>query len=231
MGKRKQNSYQNASRASEIASLDEFKDQTLSEKDGKLWCGACVCFVKFNRMSLVRQHCFGSQLAAASEEFKLKSEDMKQKLFHYKKLLAWHKRENNSQTLKRAIAKQRDLVFQMEQNKRVKLPSTLEEEQLAFRLHVLRVHYKVGIPLAKLDDPDYIALVQGDKFSLGGRQGVCSMQPMLQEVLDGEIQRALKGRKQALIMDGSTVTGDGRVSPASPTSSSHLGTNKAKRST
>ena len=49
-------------RADKIVVSKEFTDQFLTVKDGKIYCQSCAKFIKYKRLVLVRQHCFGTQV-------------------------------------------------------------------------------------------------------------------------------------------------------------------------
>jgi len=146
------------------------------------------------------QNC--NQSRSARETFHRHTEERMLRLSHYKKLCHLLKKKNQSNALKRAIVEQRSFL-PASPGKAGETYPYIGRGPVGTAFACLRVHYRVGIPLAKLDDCEYLDLIQGDGLSLGGRESVRKMQPMLQTVLDGEVQMAHKGRKVSLIMDGS----------------------------
>ncbi len=65
--------------------------------------------------------------------------------------------------------------------------------------------WRCGIPLAKLDIPEFRKLVEEPHAALGGRAGVREQMPAALAVLDVEVKEAVAGRFVSVFFDGSKV--------------------------
>ena len=190
----------NAPLARQRCSEDEFKDQCFVVKDGFLCCSLCLDGNEPRKVPLkrekLRRHCFGethSRTGRRRNDFESLDRDAKIKVKHFKKLSAKLDREKKGQLLTKAVNLQRDRMFQLAREssgvKKVKIaPSTLSDETIARRVHVLRVHYQAGIPLSKLDEADYYTEWESNGPPLGGRSGVRSAKGILHGILLQEIK-------------------------------------------
>jgi hypothetical protein len=201
----------NAPKARAVLALEEFAGQYLELRDDSLFCGVCRTFVKFSEVRYVRSHCFGSQLSTAKASFEASDEETKTGLSHYKKAAARRALEADAKVLADSVKLQQQAVWKQEteaERKRRRLPSTLEADMLARRVHVLRLHYRMGIPLSKLDDPEYLAEWQAGGLSLGGRDGVLRVRDVLSKHILEELGNTLSAAHGGLVActhDGSKV--------------------------
>jgi hypothetical protein len=79
----------------------------------------------------------------------------------------------------------------------------LDDAMIARRVVVFETLAGAGIPLAKLDDPPFLSLVEGDGPRLGGRQGVVEVQAFVQQRQLDAVRKTLDTRMTGLFSDGS----------------------------
>lgn len=173
----------------------EFPDQSLVEKDGRLFCGACNKFVKFEKKSDVRQHCEGSR-AKSGEANKVK---------HVLKLASLEEAEKKAQVLREAIAAHRERIFAESNGTESARGSTLDLDMLAERAAVLETLWEVGVPTHRLTNEHFVQLIEDSHQTLGGVRGVEDQA----DVVIGEISRrtreAAAGRLGVIGFDASKV--------------------------
>lgn len=192
---------QRLEKAEELVAMEMFKDQRLIAKDGRVYCVACKTYVE-SEPRLLRQHCFQKQPVSSRAEFEGKSLEEKMRLRHYKKMIMCDKQEKEGEVLLKAIQLNRKKILEGAVGA-VQVRKKLEDEEIARRVLVFETLAGAGIPLAKLDDPDFLSLVEGNGPRLGGRTGVLEVQPFVQERLQEQLCQALDGVAIGLFCDGS----------------------------
>ena len=181
--------------------MEEFRDQGLVVRSTHVFCLPCNTRIS-NGARFLRQHCFGLQAKNARAEFEAKSVEDQAKFRHCKYLLRWKESQRKSAVLNKAIDLERDKMF-LEAEKSL-LPRTgLHSDEIAARVVVFETLAGAGIPLSKLDDPDFLLLVQKDGPKLGGRRGVVEVLPFVKNRHLELISKALSERMVCLFCDGS----------------------------
>jgi hypothetical protein len=82
---------------------------------------------------------------------------------------------------------------------------TVDDDTLYGRCQVLKTLWKAGIPLWKLEQEEFVDLIQNPQVFLGGRTGVSEQQASLRSLMMEAIRGQLRGRKLCLIPDGSKI--------------------------
>ena len=184
--------FKNPERALQMAEL--FPDQSLEERDGLLWCAACSTSLRFNQKKSVRQHLFGQRQKGMDSQtaFVAKSEEEKLKLGHYFNLVEL-----------KAAKKRATLVE--EATKLTAKGSTLPLATSAARAEVYMTLVEVGIPIAKLENPKLVRLIEKEHPSLGGLSGMRTVQPVVRRMVLDSVKVAVKGLRLAVTFDGSKV--------------------------
>jgi hypothetical protein len=168
---------------------------------GVRFCLACNSKIGHGARYL-RQHCFGNQSKSARSEFAAKPDNEKVILRHYKLSLRWKENQQKHAVLEKAIALERQKVF-LEAEKSLLPRTSLHDEEIAARVVVFETLAGAGIPMSKLDDKDFLLLIQKDGPRLGGRQGVVEVMPFVAERQKEMISKAINGRMVSLFCDGS----------------------------
>lgn len=191
-----------ALKADELVAKEEFKDQRLIVRKGNVYCEACkteiVCEPR-----LLRQHCFQKQSTSSRAEFEAKAPAEKMRLRHFKKMQKLAAAEKEAEVLLRAVQLNRQRWREEAARGEIGTRKDVKDEEIARRIVVFETLAGAGIPLSKLDDPAFNALVEGDGPRLGGRRGVREVQPMVFERLQEGLRQALDGQPIGLFCDGS----------------------------
>ena len=188
-------------KAAQLLAMPEFKDQPLKVKKEQVYCRACKVAIGCEPR-LLRQHCFQKQSVAARAEFEKRSEEEKLKLNHYKKMVKLVRAEKEAVVLQEAIELNRTRLLAEAENT-VSMRKNVDAETLAKRVQVFETLAGVGIPLSKLSDPAFLALLEGEGPRLGGRRGVIEVQEFVyKRQLEG-LRKTLEGRMVGLFSDGS----------------------------
>lgn len=192
----------NKSRAEEWVSSPEFSDQMLEVKDEHVFCKACGAQIGNSGVRMLRQHCFGDQAVAARVEFFKKEHAARMKLRHFRKVTGKLEKEKEAAVLLKSIELHRQKMFDV--SEKSLLPrSGLHNEEIAARVVVFETLAGAGIPLSKLDDDDFLELIQKDGPKLGGRQGVVEVMPFVLNRQREMISETIAGRLVSLVCDGS----------------------------
>jgi hypothetical protein len=190
-----------ADKAARLLAMDEFKDQRLILRKSDIYCVACKSEVGCEPR-LLRQHCFQKQTLSARAEFERRDEEGKSRLRHYVKMLKFAKKAEKAAILEAAVARNKELLF-AEAEGAVAMRKRLDEKVIAKRVQVFETLSGAGVPLSKLDDPDFLALVEGDGPRLGGRQGVLEVQEFVQRRQSDALRKTLSERMVGFFCDGS----------------------------
>lgn len=179
----------------------EFSDQCLEVRSTCVFCLACNTKIGHGARYL-RQHCFGNQNKSARSAFQGQTDEEKLTLRHYKLSVRWKENQRKQAVLEKAIALERQRVF-AEAQKSLLPRTSLYDDEIAARVLVFETLAGAGIPMSKLDDKDFLHLIQKDGPRLGGRQGVLEVMPFVAERHKEMISKAINGRMVSLFCDGS----------------------------
>lgn len=187
-------------KADVLVAMEEFKDQRLVVRKGVIYCEACKTEIPCEAR-LLRQHCFQKQVVSARSEFESKALEEQMKLRHYKKMQKLSTAEKERKLLLKAVKLNRQRW--LEEAKVAKERKGVGDEEIARRIVVFETLAGAGIPLAKLDDPEFLSLVEGSGPRLGGRDGVMEVRHFVQQRHVDALCQALDGRLIGLFCDGS----------------------------
>ncbi len=171
------------------------------EHEEFLRCRACNSLVSCNKRAKVNQHCFG--VGHNDVTFADRPQADKMSLGHYKALLQLEKRNQEQGVLEKAVAEWRVDMFAKHGASVV--GATLPVEHVAQRMEVLLACWRAGIPIAKLDDPDFVYLIEQHHNALGGREGVRLTIPAAVKTLVSQVNKAVSGRMLSIYFDGAMV--------------------------
>lgn len=190
--------------AKKFASNPIFIDQGLVlQEEMFLFCEPCGKRVSCDKLWLVNQHCFGQ--GGDADKWSQLSDADKKKIQHNKNRLSLQKRDQEKLFLQKAVEQHREDMFQKLEKKATVVGATLPSGMVADRTQVLLTLWKNGIPLAKLDDPDFVDLVEQSHAALGGREGVRRNIPVANKFLQDRVIAAVDGRYVSIFFDGSKV--------------------------
>lgn len=179
----------------------------LEEKSGRLWCEACRKFVNFKEGASVKQHLFGSRVKGEDTAalFAVKPEKEKEKLKHYRNIAAAKVAAKDKSKIIGATIAFRQKIFEDSSGKELVKGSMVAPDAAADRVIVFKTLLEVGIPITKLENPKFVALIEKPHHSLGGLSGVRAVQPVVQEMVKSNLKAAIAGRKVSITFDGSKV--------------------------
>lgn len=121
---------------------------------------------------------------------------------HRKKVAALDQHDAANATLLRAVKRQQELVV-ADDAKRHR--PNVAAEATAARIGTVRMLLRLGVPLVKTRDAEFLARLQGEGPSLGGYEGLREVLPWLHEQQVDQLRKFLSGRKHAFIFDGTKV--------------------------
>ncbi len=188
-------------KAEQLLALEEFMDQPLEVRNGEIFCLVCKATVGCEPQ-LLRQHCFQKQTVSARAEFEKRTEEGKMGLKHYKRMVKQKEEKRKAAVLAEAIALNRRRLLEQAEGA-VTLRKKLDDDVIARRVLVFETLAGAGIPLAKLDDPAFLSLVEGSGPRLGSRKGVAEVHEFVQQRQLDAVRKTLEGRLVGLFSDGS----------------------------
>lgn len=182
----------------------EFADQGLTTEKTLaglfLRCKGCNVRVRCKKRKDVRQHCFGRR--TKRENFNARPEAAKLELGHYKALLKGLADAHERKIMEEAKRLQREA---MEAQARRLVGHSLPVENVVERAVVLKSMWSCGIPLAKLEHPRFVDLVERPHLNLGGREGVRREMPVVFKQLKDDVAARLRGRFVSIVFDGAQL--------------------------
>ncbi len=197
--------YVNLEKARAVVNDPRFVGQGLRAVDGLVECGPCNKHVKFAEVANVEQHCFGKKGSTARTLFQAKPEAEKLKLVHYAKLVGAQKIAEERAVIKTAIAEYQKDVLERSEGLAHAKGSTLDDDVLASRAHVLKDLFSCGIPVTKVGNSRLLRLIEDKHEKLAGVGGLKEMQPTVYRMVMADARAAVKDRRVAIVFDGSKV--------------------------
>ena len=155
--------------------IDEFPNNTLELRDEQLYCAACSKMFTLWKKSVVKQH-----VNAPTHKANLKQ---------------WNEREIDKNKVVPQLQK-----FQSQENLQGRKAVPLEAK--VYRQHVCAVLLGAGIPLSKIENPGFRALLQDKHHDLGGRPGVGEWVKFVRDRNIEEVKQEILEEYVSVIFDG-----------------------------
>lgn len=150
---------------------------------------SCQKFIRFTEKVDVSQHIFGARREAGKQKAKRHAENLK--------LLQLQLEEQNA--LEKAVVQHHEDVFARSQGKESARGATLPIDQSAERAHILETLLTLGIPLSKLGNPQFQALIEKPHQALGGRRGVLDLQPVVYQRVQARLKAIVAAKPVSII--------------------------------
>lgn len=188
--------------AKTFAADDVFIEQSLELEDELyLRCRACNKQVSCEKITRVNQHCFG--VGHSAESFAALPEDLRLAKRHFANLVRLREDEHKQALIATLCDEYRAEMF--EKHGAHVVGSTLPVENVTDRAQVLLSLWRAGVPVAKLDNPDFVRLIEDRHDALGGREGVRRMIPVAVRALQQQVTDAVAGRMLSIFFDGAMI--------------------------